>query len=168
MIYSFPPIEPDRAAVLILGTMPSVRSLEQMQYYGHPQNQFWKLIFALWNLSVPHSYSDKVSFLHDKGIALWDVLQSCERKGSMDSQIKSPNPNDILSLAGRHSELHTIFFNSKNAQILFDRLIDKKHFSGFVFCTLPSSSPARAMRFEDKLAHWSAVRDTLNQEQKDE
>ena len=54
MIYSFPPIEPDRAAVLILGTMPSVRSLEQMQYYGHPQNQFWKLIFALWNLSVPH------------------------------------------------------------------------------------------------------------------
>lgn len=161
MIHSFPPIEPKRAVILILGTMPSVRSLDQAQYYGNPQNQFWKLIFALWNLPVPRNYSERVSFLRHKNIALWDVLQSCERKGSMDSQIRSPIPNEISALLSRHPELHAVFFNSKNAQILFNKLIECETRPGLVFYTLPSSSPARAMRFEDKLSCWSVVKDTL-------
>ena len=138
--------------------MPSVRSLEQSQYYGHPQNKFWPLLFALWGLQAPADYSLRVNFLKEKQIALWDVLQCCEREGSLDSKIKNPYPNNVAALLERQPEIRTVFFNSANAQTLYDRFIKKQVLRCLQYVTLPSSSPARAMKFEDKLAQWQCVR----------
>lgn len=161
MLISFPPVEPPQAKLLILGTMPSVRSLEKFQYYGHPQNQFWRLLFALWGLPAPGSYEQRITFLKEKQIALWDVLKACEREGSMDSAIRNPQPNEIADLVNRHPQLHTIFFNSQNAWKLFQKLVPFEPFENLTLLVLPSSSPARAMKFEDKLAQWSLVRERL-------
>lgn len=161
---SFAPLEPAHAAILILGTMPSVKSLEKAQYYGHPQNRFWPMLFALWNKELPQEYEKRTAFLLEKHIALWDVLQSCDREGSLDAAIRNPVPNPVWELAQRHPELHTVFFNSKNAQIFFDRLIRFRMPPGLCYHTLPSSSPARAMRAESKLAQWQIVRQALERE----
>lgn len=163
---SFSPIEPERAEILILGTMPSVKSLEKFQYYGHPQNRFWPILFALWNEELPQEYEKRTAFLKERNIALWDVLQSCDREGSLDSAIRNPVPNPVWELAERHPELHTIFFNSKNAQTFFDKLICSRMPSGLCYHTLPSSSPARAMKAESKLAQWQIVRQALERGRK--
>lgn len=162
---SFLPVEPEHARVLILGTMPSVRSLEKAQYYGHPRNQFWPLIFALWGLPSPEQYDERISFIKEKHIALWDVLESCQRQGSMDANIKAPKPNDIPALLKRQPEIRTLCFNSQNAEKLFHRLLKEKIEGNYRYITLPSSSPARAMRFEQKLAQWRAVRLALEEEE---
>lgn len=161
MPHSFAPIEPKRADILILGTMPSVKSLEKTQYYGHPQNQFWPMIFALWEEPLARGYEERVAFLHKRHIALWDVLQSCEREGSMDAAIQNPSPNPVWELAARHPELHTVFFNSKNARLFFEKLCLARMPSGLCYHTLPSSSPARAMKAGTKLAQWRIVRQRL-------
>ncbi len=166
MPHSFAPIEPACAKILILGTMPSVKSLEKTQYYGHPQNRFWPILFALWNEELPGEYEKRTAFLREKHIALWDVLQNCDREGSLDSAIRNPQPNPVWELAERHPELHTVFFNSKNAQIFFDKLIRHRMPPGLCYYTLPSSSPARAMRAESKLAQWQVVRRAVEWERK--
>lgn len=158
MITSFAPIEPADAKILLLGTMPSVQSLLQARYYGNPQNMFWKLIFALWDKPEPKEYQEKTAFLKEKRIALWDVLMACEREGSLDSNIKNPQPNDIIGLLERQPHIHTIFFNSQNAERFFRRLVLRDIEREYRYVTLPSSSPARVMRFDEKLSHWRAVR----------
>ncbi|HIS69034.1 MAG TPA: DNA-deoxyinosine glycosylase [Candidatus Gallacutalibacter stercoravium] len=158
MPVSFPPIEPTDCRVLILGTMPSVQSLQKKQYYGHPRNQFWPLLFALWGLQAPPAYSQRVAFLYEKRIALWDVLQSCDRQGSLDSSITRPAPNDLAGLIRRHPTLQGVCFNSANAAAFFRRLVGETPKQPAYWIALPSSSPARAMRFADKLEQWRPVR----------
>jgi TDG/mug DNA glycosylase family protein len=158
MPQSFAPLEPAQAKILILGSMPSVRSLEKQQYYGHPQNQFWPLLFGLWELPVPGNYGARVEFLLQRCIALWDVLSSCDRQGSLDAAIRNPLPNAIAPLLARQPQIRFIFFNGAKAWDLFRRLLLADMPKGLGYCTLPSSSPARAMRFEEKLALWSPVR----------
>ena len=161
MIASFLPIEPPSARILILGTMPSVQSLKQRQYYANPQNMFWRLLFALWEKPLPADYAKRVSFIKEKRIALWDVLKACDREGSLDSSIKNPQPNDINQFLVRQPGIHTLFFNSQNAERFFKKLVANTLESPIKTITLPSSSPARAMRFEEKLARWRVVRESL-------
>ena len=90
-ISSFPPIISKDAKVLILGSVPGIKSLEMQEYYAHPQNKFWKILFELFKENCTTNYAEKVEFLHRNKIAVWDVIDSCERKGNLDTEErKSP------------------------------------------------------------------------------
>ncbi len=158
---SFAPIADENARVLILGTMPSVESLRRQQYYGNPQNTFWRILFALWDKPLPEDYADRCAFLLSKQLALWDVLGSCEREGSADTAIESPQSNDFAALADRCPHLRGLVFNSRNAQVFYERLVKPDPFAGCARLQLPSTSPARAMRFERKLSLWRPLRTLL-------
>ena len=153
MIQSFLPILPKNPKVLILGTMPGVASLSHQQYYAHPRNHFWKIMAFLYNSeNIILDYEAKKSLLHQNKIALWDVLEFCERKGSLDIDIKNPIPHDIEKLLNENPTIQKIIFNGKESDKLF-----KKHFTRhehISYHVVPSTSPANTMKFEKKLALW--------------
>lgn len=161
MPQGFEPIAAADARVLILGTMPSVRSLQKQQYYGHPQNTFWRILFSLWDRPLPEEYEQRKTFLIEKKIALWDVLMYCEREGSADTEIEQPVSNDFEGLSLRCPQIKALFFNSHNAEQFYRRLVKPDPFLSLLKITLPSTSPARAMSFEKKRALWLPLRDTL-------
>lgn len=163
MPQGFAPIARPDARVLILGTMPSVRSLQEQQYYGHPQNTFWRILFSLWDLPLPADYALRKAFLIEKKIALWDVLMYCEREGSADANIEQPVPNDFIGLSKRCPHLKALFFNSQNAEMLYKRLVKPDPFQTLTKTTLPSTSPARAMPFEKKKAFWLPLYEILQE-----
>ena len=101
-ISSFPPIIDDASKILILGSIPGVKSLEKQQYYAHPQNAFWKIIFALFEEEFTENYAERIQVLKKHHIALWDVIDSCERKGSLDSEIRNEEANQIAELLDKH------------------------------------------------------------------
>ena len=88
-INSFPPIADEHSEILILGSVPGVKSLEMQQYYAHPQNQFWKILFHIFGEEFSTDYPQRIDLLKRYNIALWDVIESCERKGSLDTEIKN-------------------------------------------------------------------------------
>ena len=153
MIQSFLPIIPNNPTVLILGTMPGIASLQQQQYYGHPRNHFWKIIAHLYNSNeIPSDYEDRKNILLQNNIALWDVLEFCEREGSLDIAIKNPIPNQILNLLLEQPSITKIIFNGKESHKLF-----VKYFGileNITYRIVPSTSPANTMKFETKLEHW--------------
>lgn len=158
---SFPPVAAEDARVLILGTMPSVLSLEKAQYYGNPLNAFWRILFSLWDRPLLADYGERIAFVQEKRIALWDVLRECEREGSADASIRKPEPNDFAALAVRCPKLEAVFFNSQGAARLYERLVQPDPLAHLPKTALPSTSPARAMKFEEKRACWFPLRDWL-------
>ena len=88
-ISSFPPIINNESKILILGSIPGIKSLEMQQYYAHPQNKFWKIIFDLFSEDFTTDYSERIKILEKYHVALWDVIDTCERKGSLDSEIRN-------------------------------------------------------------------------------
>lgn len=161
MPHGFAPIARADARVLILGTMPSAASLRCAQYYGHSQNAFWKIIFGLWDKEVPQDYQRKTEFSIEKRIALWDVLNACERSGSADAKIKNPVPNDFCGLIEECPDIQAVFFNSHNAAAFYKRLVIPDAFVTAEKFILPSTSPACAMKFEKKRELWMPVHDYL-------
>ena len=153
MIQSFLPIIPNNPTVLILGTMPGIASLQQQQYYGHPRNHFWKIIAHLYNSNeIPTHYEDRKNILLQNNIALWDVLEFCEREGSLDIAIKNPIPNQILNLLAENKSITKIIFNGKESHKLF-----VKYFGileNITYRIVPSTSPANTMKFETKFENW--------------
>lgn len=152
----FEPIIPSSPKILILGTMPSVVSIDQAFYYAHPRNAFWPIIASLVSKSLV-SADDKRQACEDKGILLWDVLQSCQRPGSLDSAIQQPIANDFESLLQVFPLLKTIAFNGQAAEKLFKKEVLKKQSlpKELIFITLPSTSPAyAALTLEDKRLLW--------------
>jgi len=154
-IYSFPPIANARSKVLILGTMPGKESLRMMQYYAHPQNAFWKIIFNLHNISLATDYPVKIETLLQNGIALWDVLHNCERISSLDTDIKMEEPNDLRTFLSAHPGISKIFFNGKGAARYFSKYYSDISLPNQV---LPSTSPAHAVNWEKKLEIWQVVK----------
>jgi len=138
--------------VLLLGSFPSVKSRETGFYYGHPQNRFWKLIATLTKTEpVPPGREDKRRMLLKNGIALWDVVQSCEIEGSSDLRIRQVEPAD-LSLILKKAPIGRIFANGDRAYQLC------RKYSGLSVERLPSTSPANAScGFEELLRAWSAL-----------
>ena len=134
--------------------MPSEASLQKQQYYGFPRNAFWPILFGLWGLEAPADYDARCRFLREKKIALWDVLRACVRPGSADAAIERPVANDFAAFALAHPGLTHVFFNSLNAQTFYRRLVRPDPFAALPQQALPSTSPARAMPFERKLALW--------------
>lgn len=156
MIASFPPILPTEPKVLILGSMPGAMSLAKQEYYGHKQNHFWKILFALLEQSpVPESFDQKKEILYKHRIALWDVLANCEREGSLDSNIKNQVENDIPGLLAQHPTIKTIAFNGQQSHRFFIRKFGT--IPGIDFYVLPSTSPAYTMKLEAKIAAWATV-----------
>lgn len=139
---SFPPVVSAESRVLILGSMPGRKSLEMQQYYAHPQNRFWKLLAALFATELPTDYQAKLALLQQNRLALWDVLGVCERDGSLDSDIRNEQPNDILGLLQQYPQLKAVFCNGGKAGSAF-----KKYFGTVVKVPvyyLHSTSPANA------------------------
>lgn len=156
-IHSFPSLSNPEATVLLLGTMPGVQSLAMNQYYGHPRNHFWKLIATVFGEELPTDYSKKKAMLLRNKIAVWDVLQACERQGSLDSAIMKEVPNDFSAFLNEHPNIELIAFNGQKAAAYF-----KKHVrltKEYTFVTLPSTSPANAGKsFEQKLKEWEVTK----------
>lgn len=150
---AFAPFVDNHSKIVILGTMPGEKSLELQEYYGNKGNQFWRLLYGLLDLPLSHNYEEKRQFLKDHGIAVWDVLESCEREGSLDSKIKNEKPNDFDAFYVKNPHIKNVFFSSKNAAAYYDKYVGKS--IGINYETLPSPSGANAsMSFARKLEIW--------------
>ena len=162
-IHCFAPIEDSRSTVLILGSMPGKASLQAGQYYAHPRNAFWRVMGDLVGAGVALPYESRVRRLKSCRIALWDVLKSCTRKGSLDSDIdeSSITPNDFISFYQAHPRIAHIFFNGAKAEACYRKhvltsLSDK--FKSLPCQRLPSTSPANAsLSYKQKLKAWRIV-----------
>lgn len=162
-IYSFAPIADNNSEILILGSMPGCASLEANQYYAHKRNVFWRIITELLQLDATLAYEARVLALKSAHIALWDVLHSCKREGSLDSSIETDTlvANDFQHFFHTHLKIKRVFFNGTKAETCFKRPVLEKHdFSALSFTRLPSTSPAHAAKsFEHKLAEWRLILD---------
>ena len=165
LTHEFPPIFNKESRILILGTFPSVKSREQHFYYGHPQNRFWKVLAAITGEKTPGEIADKKSLLLQHGIAIWDVIKSCEILGSSDSSIRNVVPSDIYSIL-KGTKIRAIFGNGNKACELYGKYAlpllkercpgDWKDWAGTCnIRRLPSTSPANAAWSLDRLiASW--------------
>ena len=159
----FPAVEPKRARVLILGTLPSAESIRQGEYYAHPRNAFWPIMGALFGAGRELPYAARLRQLAARGVMLWDVLQAAQRPGSLDSAIHPRRriANDLPALLARHPELELIAFNGAPTEALFRRHAAAacgSRLAGVARVRLPSTSPAHASRtLAQKLAAWRAA-----------
>ncbi len=153
------PIFDAHSRILILGSFPSRKSREEMFFYGHPQNRFWKVLSAVCEQALPTTIAEKTQFLLSNHIALWDVIASCDITGSADGSIRHVVANDlqeILSVA----EIRQIFVNGKTAETYYDRYIKKKIGRAAIY--LPSTSPANAGWSAERLVSaWQVIKNDL-------
>ena len=161
-VQSFPPIESATARVLILGTMPGKVSLRERQYYAHPQNAFWRIAGTILGFDPASPYEVRIARTRAAGIAIWDVLHSCTRESSLDSDIvrASAVPNDLPAFLGQHRRIRRICFNGAKAEALYARHV-RPHLVGgddIHYVRLPSTSPANAsVPVARKLHAWQAI-----------
>ena len=152
-IIAFAPVARPDARILVLGSMPSVESLNQGFYYAHPRNAFWRILPEVFGEAIPVDIPEKIALLERHGIALWDVLRSCEREGSLDSAIRQPEVNDFGALFERCPRIERVLLNGGTAARLF-----MKHggpfLEGRACLRMPSTSPAYTLSYERKLALW--------------
>ena len=154
--HPFPPLYDTNSKVLILGSFPSVKSREQMFFYGHPQNRFWKVIAAVMDTEVPTSIEEKCNLLYNSHIALWDVIASCDISGSSDSSIKNVVANDLTVIL-ESADIKQIFVNGKTAEKYYNKYI--RNTIGREAICLPSTSPANAgWRIDGLVEAWSIVK----------
>lgn len=151
----FPPVLDARVRVLILGSFPSEASLAAGQYYAHPRNQFWPLLGALIGEPLAElPYGERLKRVLAHRIGIWDVLDACEREGSLDSNIRRHRPNDFARLKRLAPNLERVIFNGGAA----GRFAREFAAAGFATRIAPSTSPAHAARsFEQKLVLWRAA-----------
>lgn len=154
-LLGLPPIADARTRLVVLGSFPGVASLRAQQYYGHPQNAFWKILGALWELPLAQaSYDQRVAAVLERGLGVWDVYASCEREGSLDTAIRAAELNDFAQLRHRCPELRAIAHNGGES---FRHARLTRAF-GLPVHRLPSTSPANASwPFERKLAAWGEL-----------
>lgn len=168
-VSSFAPVVGRDPRVLILGSMPGTASLEQNQYYAHPRNAYWAIMGDLFGAGRELPYEKRLRRLTDCGIALWDVLGSCFRPGSLDSSIADDSvmPNDFTTLFAEYPTIRHVFFNGRKAENVFRRRVMPDLARGgesLVLRALPSTSPAHASRsYEQKLHEWMVVKEVLDQ-----
>jgi TDG/mug DNA glycosylase family protein len=158
-IFSFPPISRPDAQVLILGSMPGAMSLRLQQYYGHPQNAFWKIMGDLLSFDAASSYRERTDSLVRHRFAVWDALASCVREGSLDADIDDTTilANDFAAFFQSRPHVQRVCFNGAKAESVYRRHV-LPHLAlqrAVAYVRLPSTSPAHAgMRFADKLEAW--------------
>tara|TARA_R110002167_G_scaffold106131_7_gene272515 strand:- start:2428 stop:2946 length:519 start_codon:yes stop_codon:yes gene_type:complete len=159
----FKPLLGSEPKVFILGTMPSVQSLKTQQYYGNPRNAFWWIMSELCGFDFMLPYEERVAHLLSNNIAVWDVIASCYRPGSLDSKIdqSTVTVNRLSEVFEKHPSLNLIAFNGQAAEKLFTKFINKHDWQGYKII-LPSTSPANAaLSKEKKLAQWAQIQNYL-------
>ena len=155
IVHSFEPVYDKDSEILILGTLPSVKSRENNFYYGHKQNRFWKVLATLLKEPVPDTIEEKKAMLLAHRIALWDVIQSCDIKGSSDSSIKNVQPTDIGMILEK-TNITRIYANGNKAGQLYKRY--QFPVTGRKATVLPSTSPANAAWSFDRLCEaWRVI-----------
>jgi hypoxanthine-DNA glycosylase len=155
---SFPPVVDGRARILVLGTLPGEESLRRGEYYAHPRNLFWPILFALFDTIPLADYRAKLDFVRTQRIALWDVVAAGARTAS--ASIRREIPNAIDALLDAHPAIGAVAFNGGGARRLYDRHFVRR--ANLAYLALPSTSPAHArLGFAQKLARWQALRDAL-------
>jgi hypoxanthine-DNA glycosylase len=150
----FAPVIDAGVRVLVLGSFPSSASLAAGQYYGHPRNQFWRILGEILSEPLVNlAYADRLERVLAHRVGIWDVYAACGRAGSLDSQIQAPRANEFGGLARLAPQLRAVAFNGQTAGRFRTRIAEL----GYAWAVLPSTSPAHAARsFEDKLALWMA------------
>lgn len=148
IVHPFPPLYDESSKILILGSLPSVKSREQLFFYGHPQNRFWKVIAALTDENVPMTIDEKKQLLHKHHIALWDTIYSCDIVGSSDSSIKNVVPTNIEPIIN-NSKITKIFCNGNTSGKYYKKY--QQNNIGIEAVVLPSTSPANAAFSLEKL-----------------
>ncbi|OCB11731.1 DNA-deoxyinosine glycosylase [Mycolicibacterium porcinum] len=158
LLHGLDPIVGTAPRVLVLGNMPSVMSLSSGQYYGNPRNAFWRITGTLFGFSADAPYPERVAALCAHHVAVWDVLRSCRRVGSLDSAVERDSmvANDFDAFFTEHPTLDRVLFNGAAAEANYRRLVGALLLPSV---RVPSSSPAQTMRYENKLAAW---RDALD------
>ncbi|WP_300363339.1 DNA-deoxyinosine glycosylase [Hydrogenimonas sp.] len=152
--HPFDPIVDEHSKILILGSFPSLKSFENHFYYAHPRNLFWPILGEIFQKPVT-TKEERIALLKSVGIALWDVVEACERTNSADSNLKSCEPNDIPALLEKYPNIRAILFTGKKAQSLFERYFPQIDLPRYL---LPSPSPAyAAMPYEEKVVKWREI-----------
>ncbi len=164
VIKSLDPVVDDQSKVLVLGTMPGEESLRLQQYYANPRNQFWRIIHGIFGNEPDPTYKQRITFLRQKGIALWDVLSECERVGSSDSAIRNGKPNDFKQFLTRYPSIKCLALNGGKAADLFAGLVtDLATYalpSEIALIELPSTSgtPGRYVKsYSEKVQSWRVL-----------
>ena len=153
--HPIPPVFDRHSKVLILGSFPSVKSREVQFFYGHPQNRFWKVTSKVCGITEPRTIEEKKAFLLSQGIAVWDVIASCDIEGSADSSIKNVVPNDLTEILNV-AEISQIFVNGKTAEKFYTKYI--RDSIGREAVCLPSTSPANAAWSVERLTEaWKQI-----------
>lgn len=149
------PVVGDGARVLLLGSFPSERTLVVGAYYANPRNQFWPLLASVFGFDADAPYEQRIGAATSHGVALWDVVHSCRRAGSMDAKIdrKTLVINDFGPLLARHTGIERVFANGLTAFELFERHVE----TALPTVRLPSSSGALPMSFADRLSRWRVI-----------
>ncbi|MDE0930676.1 MAG: DNA-deoxyinosine glycosylase [Halioglobus sp.] len=161
-ITSFAPIADKNSRILILGSIPGAISLQTGQYYAHPRNAFWRIMGSLFGFSAELPYEARIEALQQSGVAVWDVLQTCVRSGSLDSAIEAGSrvPNAFQPFFNSHPKIEQVGFNGAEAKKSFTRyVLPTINSKSLHLVGLPSSSPAHAVNWETKLGAW---REQLN------
>lgn len=136
--------------------MPGDKSIELDEYYGHLRNRFWKIISTITRNDLPISYDDKKELLYKTKLGIWDVAHKVNRKGSLDSEIKNEQPNDLESFIAKHKYLKVIVFNGQKAEVLFKKYFTRK--KQLKYISLPSTNPANtSCNFEDICNEWRKI-----------
>ena len=158
--HEIPPLYDEHSKILILGSFPSVKSREGHFFYHHPQNRFWRVLAAVTEQETPGTIPEKKKFLLGNGIALWDVIASCEIEGSSDSSIRNVVPNDIRSIL-ETADIRQIYVNGGTAEKLYKKYMFPA--TGRTAVRLPSTSPANAACSLEKLIEqWKVIGASLN------
>lgn len=156
VVQPFAPVYDRNSRVLILGSLPSVKSREQGFYYGHPQNRFWKVLAAVLDEASPDTIEEKKAMLLRRGIAIWDVIESCDIKGSSDSSVRNARPAAVEKLLAE-SSIERIYANGNLAKKLYDKFLAER--TGIEAEKLPSTSPANAAYSLERLIEaWRVVK----------
>lgn len=155
IVHPIPPLYDSNSKILILGSFPSVKSREEMFFYGHKQNRFWKTVSAVLNVSAPETVEEKKAMLLSHGIALWDVIGECEISGSSDSSITNEKVNDITPILNTAC-IKAVFTNGKKAHGLYVKKMQPLVNIEAVY--LPSTSPANAaFSLENLIDKWKVI-----------
>jgi hypoxanthine-DNA glycosylase len=156
---SFDPIIDENSEVLILGTFPSVISLENKQYYANPRNQFWKIIYSAFNFQIESNYEGRIKFLLDNKIAVWDVIEYAFREGSLDKSIKDEVPNGIYELLENYPNIHTIIFNGLTSEKYFKKYF-RNLYNAMNCIRVSSTSPTpgrNILQLNEKKEEWKQI-----------
>ncbi len=120
---SFDPVVNEESEILVLGSMPGDESLRRREYYGNPRNQFWRILYSFFGMEVEEVYEKRLAFALEHRIALWDVIESCQREGSLDANIREALPHDFRNLFKKYPRIHVIAFNGGKSYDVYRRQV---------------------------------------------